>query len=109
MAATVDPIENIRGAAGGIHNLVVYTGPTYDLDTDEWGVFSSDYVLKVIRLDDLGEWVPDGVGNDFTTLDGGYGGVNGRGYLIVAVQDFTLPHCVPAEQSGINTVDVDRP
>lgn len=109
MAAFVDPIENIRGSSAGVHNLIVYTGPVYDLDDDEWGVFNSAFVYLVRREDDGAEWEPDGMANTFSELDGGYGGVNGRGYTVIAKQDFVVPHCVPAEQSGVNTTDVDRP
>ena len=105
MSAFIDPIENIIGAAHGYPNLIVYFGPIYNLDVDEWNVFNTNYVLKVIRLDDLAEWVPNGISNDFNQLDGGYASVHGRGYLIIARQDFVLPHAVPAEQSGVNTVN----
>ncbi len=104
MAATVARLENILGTADGRPNFVVYTGPSHDMDSAEW--FTADNTLKVVRWNQSTGaaeiYIPGGGSNDFHVLDGGYAGVHGRGYLIIASANFVLPHCVPGESEKVN-------
>jgi len=97
----VTPIENIVGTTAGRPNLIIYLGPNLDMD----GVGSPITIANTYTVDRFNTstgaketYTPGGGSNTWTILDAGYGGVQGRTYIIHAKADFVLPHCVPGER-----------
>ena len=87
---------NIIGSSGGTPNSIVYFGPTLDMTALDSPITSTN-TLKVWRYTEAGvlqSYVPGGGGNDFTSLDAGLLGL-GRGYVIIAKSDFSMPYCFP--------------